>query len=354
MSFNILITGNKSPTLSPSAFQSTASSIAPAVTLGSGSTSNLFGGPMYTKLSANRANPTGSINVELGYGAGAIGQFTGFGMNGTYFAAAIFDSRGQGWPLRTCQNADGWKMENVPLPPQMAAYIAHAGSIDSERHTFILGTDRCWSVYDTTTIDSTIWHCSSMGEFRAPGTTHGWWNNPLGPFVGRVSGASDGVGVITKAEMTAGSINHALVAITGSINNANSYREPASASDGSAGSYNSAINLQMGSLLQLDPSISDATFASMGFSSYWLPVLHALQDYGAYTVDSSTNGIFSVIAQSWDNSGQVTLDSDTSFRNNATKLLAHMRLIANSSVPCRAVNGFKLDDRTVFGSPHNP
>lgn len=300
--------------------------------------SSWYAGPFNTKIPANP-------KVELGYGQGGIGRYGSMGMGGPAFAHAFFDSRGKGWPTRTVVNPDGWTMDGVPLPPNVQQWWAiEPSSGYYERHMSVIGDNHVWTIYGSSSVDGTYWHCRSLGCMRAPGETMGVWDNPLGPFIGPVSGIV--AGPVMKAEMDAGLIPHALVLLGGEGNNSSDPREPATYGDGKAGSYNPATNLQVGSLLQLDPTL-DVNIAGVK----WAPIVKAWQEYGGYIRDSSTTGILRVVPEAFNNSGVVHVDDGT-FGSAMTKLIPHLRLIGLESVPATKAHGLVYDDRTVSGQPH--
>jgi hypothetical protein len=116
---------------------------------------------------------------------------------------------------------------------------------------------------------------SSHNVTYGTGPDQAGWMLPVSRSTG--SGISTLGGNVTLADVTAGSINHAL-AFSSDIA-CSSFRFPATASDGHA----AGVCLPEGGHVQLDPSVNLA--AIPGISPIELMVGRALQTYGAYCTD---------------------------------------------------------------------
>jgi hypothetical protein len=167
----------------------------------------------------------------------------------------------------------------------------------------------------------------------------GWWDNSLGPWIGRASGASYCGGLIRPREIEGGVIKHALAAgwPQGLIRKStleDSIVYPATTTDGTGTDETTA--LPMGSRIQLDPKLSDEAMTSLGLTHNDLIVAHALQHYGAYVVDSSS--IFCIYFASGLGQGGVIYPG---FSPSLPKsLLGHIRIV--NAPPPRV----PLDNRT--------
>jgi hypothetical protein len=280
--------------------------------------------------------------VTLGYGQGAIARLpNSLGFNGRSWGVGIFREV-TGRPRVTVVNPDGWKLDNVPVPAAYAAYYDAMMSMgDVEHHTVIFDGDRVPNFYGTSRDLRTTY---PMGLLRANGS--GFWNNQLGPWLGRASGFCSATGAIRKAEMDAGRIDHALAVAWPKDLILPTYVSPASSSDGISGSG----GIPMGSRLQLNPSLTDAQLKALGFPDYYLPVARAWQTYGAFVAESSNAltwaqpGRMALFAETWNDNGQVTYP--VAFNHNIVSgLIPHLRVVAPPPAPV-------FDDRTVFGQPY--
>jgi hypothetical protein len=110
-----------------------------------------------------------------------------------------------------------------------------------------------------------------------------------GRFADGLAGRGDGTpylaGLVRSCEMAQGHIDHALAFAYDSPSSELVY--PASKSDGGAFGGVVGVDLPEGSRMQLDPSLTDATFASWGLSPAAIVIAQALQRYGMYVVDHS-------------------------------------------------------------------
>jgi len=304
-----------------------------------GSTLNVATGSLWGSTSPVNTLIPDNPQVLVNYNSGPIVGVTGIGFNSNGWGVAMFDDQA-GRTRVTMTSAEGWTVDNVPLPSQLDAYVNAMAVIgDGERHMNIVDGGKVWNLYGMNKNSTGQWAPAAEGVLRVGGS--GVWSNSLGPWLGRASGFADGFGVVRKAEVDSGTVNHALTVawpknhIT-SPSIANSVVSPANTSDGSCTS-NCA---PMGSRIQLDPTLTDSQLISMGISSYYLPVAHAMQKYGAYIADSSS--WMTIFAESWNNNGKLPWPNGWA---PITSIMTHIRIVQPPPAPV-------LDDRTIFGEPH--
>ena len=189
-----------------------------------------------------------------------------------------------------------WSIVNVPVPASMLVACAAQQAAGN--------TDNWFAIYDTatgimyqgqgTTISGTTVSVTAAGAYYPTGA--GWWDNVYKggqpgscPYIGTASGAEIPMGQIGSTEFKTDTISHALSMawnnpyIRGTY--LPSFIYPATASDG-AGSTITCV--PQGARLAIDPAISDATILTYTTSAM-LPVVHAMQKYGAYIKDSASN-----------------------------------------------------------------
>jgi hypothetical protein len=165
----------------------------------------------------------------------------------------------------------------------------------------------------------------------------GWWNNSVGPWIGRASGAENLGGLIMKSDVDAGQINHALACAAPKSLIGASAVSPAATSDGGGGSS----GMPEGSRLQLDPSIDLST---LPLESGEAIIAKALQTYGCYIVDSSSALV--LVAQNYRFLPGGTNPYPSSWGNGLSKeLVKHMRVVTPTPTPT-------YDSRSVFNQPH--
>ena len=280
----------------------------------------------------NTPIPAG-VAVLLGYGQGPLNGLPGVGFNGGGWGVAVF--RDTSGARRTVTNPDGWKLDNVPAPAQFDEYVnAMAALGDTERHAVIFDGDRAHNIYGGNPALTTA---GALGELRAAGS--GFWDNNVGPWLGRASGFCSAAGAVLKSELDAGVVDHALAVGWPKDRIGSAAVAPATTSDGSAGSG----GIPMGSRLQLDPTLTDAQILALGISAYYLPVAKAMQKYGAYVCDSTD--WMTIYAESWNDAGKVSWPAGFGGSSGATGLVPHLRVVAGAAAPV-------YDDRNVFGQPH--
>ena len=127
--------------------------------------------------------------VVLGYGQGALSGLPGIGFNGGGWGVAIFDDE-PGRPHATMSNGT-WIVDDAPIPSQLDAYVSAMAALgDSERHMDIVEGDRIYNFYGMSKDGGGTWSFSAAGVLRNGGS--GFWNNNLGPWLGRASGFAPG------------------------------------------------------------------------------------------------------------------------------------------------------------------
>lgn len=131
------------------------------------------------------------------------------------------------------------------------------------------------------------------GPGGAPTWSGGGWADPTGSVVTTAEGTASGAnvawsaGLVTIAELVAGSIPHALcvsldIARVGDLN----FRFPATRNDG-LNLRGGGTTVLEGSRIQLDPTVDLATIPA----GYQRTIAAALQTYGAYVVDNGSSAI---------------------------------------------------------------
>lgn len=283
---------------------------------------------------ASPINTPIGANPTVVYPYNLSGYTSGIGINSGGWGVGIFrDISG----VRRTLTAATWVMDNVPMPPQWPAYYdAMALKGDSEKHHVIVDSDRIFNVYNASRVYTS---CTAFGCLRPQTVSSGMWANNLGPWLGRSSGFCSAAGCIIKSELDAGQCNHALAAGWPSASIRNTYVSPACTSDGTGASGMPP----MGSRIQLDPTLTDAQILAMGITSYWLPVVHAMQTYGAFICESTD--WMTLYAESWNDNGISGLGSG-GFYPASGALLQRMRIVSPPPNPI-------WDDTSVFGQPHH-
>lgn len=187
------------------------------------------------------------------------------------------------------QNA--WFAENVPTPNFVIR------STGSEWHTVQVDTvrDMIFGVYYSGSQKPGTRNASGKVQYRAiaiykNSTGSGWWNAPsAGPEL--ASGGSV-ASMIRRVEIEAGVINHALSYAGYNVCTKNSFRAPATVSDGIGGA-NGIV--EMGIRMAIKPSVNLATMkTALGFNNTQMIVIKALQDYGMFLCDSSSGNAFHI------------------------------------------------------------
>ena len=137
----------------------------------------------------------------------------------------------------------------------------------------------------------------------------------------RSAGVSAVGGLIRRWELDSGIIRHTVAVALPREHQRVGWVWPATSEDGgSNGSYLGTI--PMGSLFAIPPSVDVTT---LGLSSGGLILAHALQDYGAYDVDSSSSVVFYTEPSADDSSVLAQM------RRDVAKILGHLRVVTNNS-----------------------
>jgi hypothetical protein len=240
-----------------------------------------------------------------------------------------------------------WRIDNVPLHRDFEARIAYFAARGDTDSSFCIysSADKAfynlWSVTSAPAKGGTAVSAGAAALFPANGT--GWWDNVVGPWSGRSSGASYCGGLTRHAELESGVIDHALaVGFPSQLIRASNLKDavvfPARTTDGHGTDPASAV--PMGARLQLDPALTEGELLALGLTKADLVVARAMQRYGAYITDSS-----SVMA--------IYVESSPGQRNAAVAALsgswpravaAHFRFVAP---PAKT----RLDTRLLVGQP---
>jgi hypothetical protein len=231
-------------------------------------------------------------------------------------------------PRTTWTMQGGWKVNDVPTPSDLET------SAEPETWTAIVdrSTGREYDFFDAKE-GSSGWTAEVGGVASLDGS--GWWDNRLGPWIGRASGATSIGGDILVSDAKAGVIDHALACAAPKQVIADRAVSPAATSDGGG----PASAMPMGSRLQLDPNLD--------LSSLALPpgeemIAKALQRYGCYVIDSS-----SALVLFAENTRFLSTDPyPAQWTDGVTKeIVRHMRVVDPPGRPA-------YDDRTILGQPH--
>ena len=246
-----------------------------------------------------------------------------------------------------------WTMSKIPVTSAVFAaadYFKSKGDTDSSICLYS-DTDGAffnfWAFYDSGGGKFTV-GTGSVFPINGPG----WWNNYQDPWSGAAAGGSYCGGLIRPGEWAAGQINHALQGampynfnLSGSVGG---YIFPATTSDGAG--TNAAQAIPEGALLQLDPTLTDAQLLAMGVPNADLKICHAMQIYGWYDNDSSSNGFPATIRfQSGQGQGSTLYPGAAQL---PIAIFNHMRWVAppsSSSVPPN--NSHTSASAYMVGSP---
>src|SRR5215472_256410 len=245
-----------------------------------------------TPIPGNAVIEANSASIMSHY-VSVYGSKWGFSMSTDTWTPAVIEA-----PASTATSSvtftqvGTWTMSKIPVTSAVFAaadYFKSQGDSDS---SICLYSDadgvffNFWAFYDTGGGTYTV-GTGAVFPINGPG----WWNNSQDPWSGAAAGGSYCGGLIRPSEWAAGQINHALQGampfnfnLSGSVNG---FIFPATTSDGSG--TNSAQALPEGALLQLDPTLTDAQLVAMGVPSADLPICHAMQIYGWYDNDSTSN-----------------------------------------------------------------
>lgn len=280
--------------------------------------------------------PIGASPTVLGGSSGWIAPFVGTPIN--YNRGAYTTSK---WtvtgatPTLLWKLIDAWLVDNVPTPSGLVSTQDPPGATEWYAIFDYAADNKLWSslVHTYGYAVAGYWGAYNMFPYRRDGSGICQYSD-YG--AGRACGSCQGAGMITRAEIAAGVIPHALGI---ALNNVGStYVAPFRHTDGSGGS--SAI--PMGSRIQYDPTIN---VAASSYSSFTKIVLKALQDYGMYVVDSSSNPSF--YCQQYnigDGAGSLGPFTDSQM---PADVWPHMRVVQNN------VTSVTLDSLSTFSQPHH-
>jgi hypothetical protein len=291
------------------------------------------------------------------YSDGAIQAFEAlrkpFNLNWGSAGITLLDSQGPTVVRKTItftdDNGRQWQFPSVPITTELFASFAYelvepntdgmTCIYDREKNGFF----SFWKVEPNAATAFT----ARAGGF-SPADGPGWMTlSPSTPSPGRAAGASYCGGLILPSEIAAGKIDHALALawpknlILKRNSDMTHVQYPATASDGVGN--DPSIAVPMGARLQLDPSLSNSDLHALGLlSSADLAIARALQEYGAYIVDSNAeNGVASLyFVNARGNGGQV-YGATNPF---PPALISRMRFV---NPPKRV----PLDDAAVIGIP---
>ena len=264
--------------------------------------------------------------------ANFVGSSYGVNTNLDYWTPAFFEA-GIGAPTHNISWSSTWTLHNVPQPTGICgtggavAYFASKGDTDSKvailddvtGHVFSIGVANC----DTNgNLIVGTGGGGAVNSFSGPG----WWSNggsnPSDPWID-ATGASLLGGLITSTEWSAGVIPHALAMAWPNSVVLNSGTFPAVTSDGQCSDNTKCM--PAGSLIQADPTLSDTYWTgTVGVASADLPIIHALQTYGAYNMDSTGSSSAVIYFRA-------ALGNSSTLYSGATALphavLSHLRIV---------------------------
>jgi hypothetical protein len=240
-----------------------------------------------------------------------------------------------------------WRIEDVPLHPDFEArisYFAARGDTDSSFCIYSSADKSFYNLWAVTSAPSKGGAAVSVGaaaEFPADGA--GWWNNVMGPWSGRSSGASYCGGLTRHSELEAGQIDHALaVGFPAQLIRSSTIGEatifPARTTDGRG--TDPARAVPMGARLQLDPSLTSEDLLALGLREADLVLARAMQRYGAYITDSSS--VMAIYVESSPGSRAAAVAALSGSWPRA--VASHFRFVAPPGTTT-------LDNRIVVGQP---
>lgn len=191
-------------------------------------------------------------------------------------------------------------------PPYSSGGDAHLHIVDPTRHY----VDETWQAQR-----ALLGHTINVSSYNR----NSLYGSGIGAGGARAYGGSAIGGLIRTAELKAGYIPHALAFALPRSSQALGPVWPATQQDdGAEGTY--LGNVHMGTLVAIPPAVDVTT---LGLSPAGLAVAHALQDYGAYDVDSSSE--FDLYAEP---SAESLADP---IRNDLPVLKALLRCVANNT-----------------------
>lgn len=269
----------------------------------------------------------------------------GININTETWTPAVFYAKAH---LPRCTVSEsGWLLEGLPLHPDFSSALEFfAGKGDTDA-SFCIYSEAQSAFYNLFNARAQMVDgkrrllVGAVGLFSLRGS--GWWDNTLGPWTGRASGASYCGGVVRIAEYSNGEIDHALsMAWPTRLVRASTMPEafvfPARTTDGRGRNAKSAV--PMGARLQLDPALMEDELLKLGVATPDLPIARALQRYGSYVVDSS-DSVMAIYVESDRGREAPTARSRGTL---PTELLKHSRFVKGPNVS-------PLESRLTAGQP---
>jgi hypothetical protein len=208
----------------------------------------------------------------------------------------------------TASWAPATTMTGVPMP----ANAAPDPSTDGHMAVLDKSTGCEYDFWKATRSSTGAWSAGWGNSLMASGT--GVYPNGLSA---RGSGFGLGAGLVSKPELTAGAINHALV-FSFPTTKAGGPVLPATESDGQS---SAAGAIPEGAHLQLDPSLDLSTFGLLGWQ---LTIARTLQRYGMILGDSG--GGVSLYAENASTAGAYPWGA-VDYAYLPTSLLSHLRVL---------------------------
>lgn len=238
-----------------------------------------------------------------GYAAAFVAAGSTININTSVWTPAVFYA-GNDLP-RCTVFATGWLTRELPMHPDFARSIAHftdRGDTDASFCIYSADKQVFYNLFNVRLggrdVGGQRVRISAVGLYPIDGP--GWWDNTKEPWTGRASGASYCGGLVRDSEYASKTIDHALSAgwprnLVRNSNMPGNVVFPAKTTDGHGRSAKDAV--PMGARLQLDPKLSEADLAALGVRAQELPLVKALQTYGAYITDS-TDTVMAIYVES--------------------------------------------------------
>ena len=223
--------------------------------------------------------------VSTNHGAGAFNANIDYWTPAVIYAPKGTATTNLSWSI--------WKLKNVPLGPgtatmtqaqAIATYYQSKGDTDARLCVY---SEDFGVFFYFEGIRSTNGNFTIAAGNVGPLNGGGWWNDNTGPWV-TASGVELTAGMIRTNEWAAGVIPHAVAVcfpFKSNLQGASAY--PSTTTDGQG--TNSTSCIKQGQLVQLDPTLTDSALTNMGVSTKYLMICHAMQQYGAYDMDSTSS-----------------------------------------------------------------
>jgi hypothetical protein len=172
----------------------------------------------------------------------------------------------------------GNPIPNVPIPPGAAG---GQGS-DAQIEFWNASTGEEWGFWQFGQNPDGSYFATNGFRYHTTSTFNGRFADGLG---GRGGGTTYLAGLIRPWEIQQGHIDHAIA--WASSGPSPDCRYPAAKSDGGGFGGISGTDYPEGARIQLDPTLTDTDFTTMGLSAAGKTIAKALQQYGAYVIDNS-------------------------------------------------------------------